>query len=100
MKSRFPVMVITMIAMAMMSMAAQADVDSERESLAKISAELERLQRIVANASKTADSNARIKFHYDWLERDLALIKDGIDNHLDAPRQPRPIPPLKGDYRQ
>jgi RAQPRD family integrative conjugative element protein len=100
MKSRFPIIALVMIAMSMSPTVSHADADNEREGLAKISAEIERLERIVANTSKAADSSARIKFRYDWLERDLALIKDGIDNHLDAPRQPRPVPPLKGEYRR
>ena len=30
---------------------------------------------------------------------DIALVA-GIRRHTDAPRQPRPVPPLRGDYRQ
>lgn len=79
---------------------AHADADSERESLARIAQELRRLQVQVAQAARTADTSARVKFRYDWLEKDLELVLRGVTDHLDAPRQPRPMPPLAGDYRR
>ncbi|HET9642902.1 MAG TPA: RAQPRD family integrative conjugative element protein [Burkholderiaceae bacterium] len=77
-----------------------ADADSEREALARISYELQQLQAQIAEASKQAPSGQRVRFRYDWLLRDLALVRQGVDEHLDAPEQPRPVPPLRGDYRQ
>jgi RAQPRD family integrative conjugative element protein len=100
MKTTSLVISLVFVAITVVSLAARADADSEREALAKISAEIERLQLVVADASKSGDPTARVKFHYDWLGRDLELMKSGIADHLDAPRQPRPIPPLRGDYRQ
>jgi RAQPRD family integrative conjugative element protein len=90
------------IAMLLMLIAgaARADTDSERESLARIAQELQRLQDQVAQAAKAADTSARVKFRYDWLEKDLELVLRGVTDHLDAPRQPRPVPPLAGDYRR
>ena len=78
----------------------RADADSEREALARIAHELQRLQAEVQQAAKTADSTARVKFRYDWLAKDLELVQRGVTDHLDAPRQPRPVPPLAGDYRR
>ncbi len=79
---------------------AQADDDSEREALARIEHELQQLQRLVAEAQQNADPSARVRFRYDWLSRDLELVRRGVVEHLDAPRQPRPVPPLAGDYRR
>jgi RAQPRD family integrative conjugative element protein len=79
---------------------ARADEDAEREHLARISYELQRLQQEVTDAQRNADENGRVRFRYDWLSRDLQLVQRGVDEHLDAPRQPRPAPPLRGDYRQ
>jgi RAQPRD family integrative conjugative element protein len=76
------------------------DADSEREKLAVISSEIQRLQELVADASRYADRTARPQFRYDYLLADLMLVKDGVDTHVDAPRQPRQIVPLKGDYRR
>ena len=85
---------------AALSPLAFADTDIERDNLARIAYELRALQAQVREASERADATARVKFRYDWLERDLALVEGGIAEHLDAPRQPRPVPPLSGDYRQ
>ncbi len=91
---------IASIALVFAASAARADEDSEREQLARLSIELQHLQARVAEASKNAPSSARVKFRYDWLQRDLDLVRRGVDDHLDAPRQPRAVPPLRGDYRQ
>ncbi len=80
--------------------AAAADDDTERERLAVINNELARLQAMAASAANDAPTGQRVKFRYDWFQRDLQLIRDGIAQHTDAPRQPRPVPPLRGDYRQ
>lgn len=80
--------------------AAHADQDSEREALARIAYELQRLEVQVTEAAREAPGGQRIRFRYDWLLRDVSLIKQGIHEHLDAPQQPRPVPLLKGDYRQ
>lgn len=73
--------------------------DAEREALARIHYEIEMLKRQVTDASRTAPGATRVQFRYDWLLNDLELIGRGIQDHLDAPRQPRQIQPLKGDYR-
>lgn len=78
----------------------RADQDSEREALIRISYELQRLQAQIAEASKQAPTGERVRFRYDWLARDLTLVRQGVDEHLDAPQQPRTVPPLRGDYRQ
>lgn len=88
------------LALLGLSGVSHADADSEREKLAVISNEIQRLQELVAEASKYADRTARPQFRYDYLMADLRLVKDGVDTHSDAPRQPRQIPPLKGDYRR
>ena len=80
--------------------AIQGDDEAEREQLARIAHEIERVQSMVASAAQAAPTGQRVKFRYDWLERDLQMLREGIERHADAPRQPRPVPPLRGDYRQ
>jgi RAQPRD family integrative conjugative element protein len=80
--------------------ATRADDDDERESLARISYELARVQQMVAEASKRAPQGQRVRFRYDWLSRDLDLLRQGVEDHADAARQPRPVTPLRGDYRR
>ena len=78
---------------------AHADEDAQREALAHIAYELGRLEQLAAQAQRQHDVNARVRFRFDWLGRDLALVRRGIEDHADAPRQPRPVPVLRGDYR-
>ena len=82
------------------TLAVRADADSERESLARIAQELQHLEAMTDEAAKNADPTARVHFRYDWLRNDLELVRRGVVDHLDAPRQPRPVPPLTGDYRR
>lgn len=74
--------------------------DAERESLSRIEHELAIVQQMVEDASKQNPPAQAVKFRYTWLIRDIKLMRDGIASHFDAERQPRPVPPLRGDYRQ
>ena len=80
---------------------AHADADGEREVLARIIHELGLLQPLLDEAKTAADMDARIHFRYDWLTNDLTKVRQGIQEHIDAPRaEPRSVPPLRGDYRR
>ena len=75
--------------------------NEEHEALARIVHELEVLEPLVVEAEAVASPGAGITFRYDWLRRDLARIKDGLKDHLDAAREaPRSFAPLRGDYRR
>jgi len=78
-----------------------ADPDAERQNLARLIHELDYLATLINVAEANVSSDARIRFRYDWLRKDLNRIRSGIQDHIDAPRsEPRSIPPLVGDYRQ
>lgn len=78
-----------------------ADGDAERQALARLAHELEALEPLILEASRAADPDARIRFQYEWLRQDLATIRRGIEAHIEAPRaEPRPVAPLRGDYRR
>lgn len=80
---------------------AQADADSEREALARLAHELTTLEPLVREAEVQADQDTRIRFQYDWLRQDLARVRMGIQEHINAPRaEPRKGEPLRGDYRR
>ena len=80
---------------------AHADPDAEREALARLTHELQALESLIEAAESQALADTRIRFRYDWLRRDLRRVRDGIQDHVDAPRnEPRRFPPLRGDYRQ
>ncbi|MEX2257291.1 MAG: RAQPRD family integrative conjugative element protein [Woeseia sp.] len=95
---------ILLLAITLISLApplAVADTDAERAALAKVLHEIEMLQALITEAEAAADPDARIRFQYSWLRADLATIRQGIDAHLQAPRQePRTWPVLRGDYRR
>ena len=81
---------------------ARADEDQEREKLARIAAEIRVVEDMTAEAARAAQTSpsGRVRFRYDWLQGDLRQMRAGIEQHLNAPQQPRPVPPLRGDYRQ
>jgi RAQPRD family integrative conjugative element protein len=80
---------------------AHADIDGEREVLARIAHEIETIGPLINQAASQANPDARIRFQYDWLRQDLDQIQRGIQDHIDAPRsEPRIFPPLRGDYRR
>ncbi len=75
--------------------------DAEREALAQLAYELKALQPLIDRAEMHTDLDARPRAIYDWLRRDVDLIRTGIVDLLAPPRkQPRTIPALKGDYRE
>src|SRR6056297_1573605 len=73
----------------------------EHEALARLIHEISALELLIDEAEAQASPDARIRFQYDWLRQDLDKIRRGIEDHLEAPRaEPRPVPPLRGDYRR
>ncbi len=75
--------------------------DGEREALARLAHEIELLEPLIAEAEMRADPAARVRFRYDWLRQDLARVRRGILDHVEAPRaEPRRVAPLRGDYRR
>ena len=93
---------VSLLALAALagSASVRADEDQERENLARLEHEIRVLQANVRSAAAQGNTLARVQFRYDWLEQDLELVRRGLADHLDAPRQPRPVPPLKADYRR
>jgi RAQPRD family integrative conjugative element protein len=77
-----------------------ADTDAEREALARLAHEIQALGALVDEA-ETHAGDARIRFQYGWLRADLARVRAGITEHLNAPPgEPRAFEPLQGDYRR
>lgn len=80
---------------------AWADSDGEREALARIVHELRALEPLIQEAEAQADPQARIRFEYLWLRKDIAKMIQGVQDHIDGPRaEPRAVEPLRGDYRR
>ena len=95
------VLIAGIIATTFVVTPALADVDAERESLARFIHELGTLEPLIRSAESQANPDARIRFRYDWLRQDLARVRAGVQEHIDAPRaEPRTFLPLRGDYRR
>ena len=90
-----------LLCLALMPGLLHADAESEHEALARLAHELTALEPLIREAEAQADHDTRIRFQYDWLRQDLARVRMGIQEHLNAPRaEPRKVEPLRGDYRR
>jgi RAQPRD family integrative conjugative element protein len=99
-KTMSAAVLLTVVTVA--ALPARADDDLEREQLARIANELQNVEAMADQAQRavqTGQPAAQVRFRYDWLKRDLQMMRQSIEQHVDAPRQPRPVPPLRGDYR-
>ena len=94
-------LLVGLLSTALPFQSAFADADAEREVLVRIDHDLDALEPLIRKAESQAEPDARIHFRYDWLRQDLARVRQGIQDHIDAPRaEPRTFPPLRGDYRR
>ncbi|MBA1445840.1 MAG: RAQPRD family integrative conjugative element protein [Chromatiales bacterium] len=101
MRTPKPHRILLAIGLSLIAFTATADSDGERVALARLIHELEALAPLIEEASAQAEPDARIRFQYDWLRQDLARVRLGIAEHINAPRaEPRKVPPMKGDYRR
>lgn len=74
---------------------------AERESLARIVHELEAINALIEEAQSHSNPDARIRFQYITLKKDLSKMRLGIQEHLESPTiEPREYAPLAGDYRR
>lgn len=96
-----PVKIAITLLLSAYGLCAHADIDGEREALARLLHELALLQRLVDQAEASAESGDALRFRYDWLRQDLARVRLGINDHLLGGRDaPRDTEPLRGDYRR
>lgn len=101
MRSTIPHRILLVISLCLIAITATADSDGERAALARLIHELETLAPLIQEAAANAEPDTRIRFQYGWLRQDLARVRIGIAEHINAPRaEPRKVPPLKGDYRR
>lgn len=74
--------------------------DLERSRLAELVSEIDFLQKRVEEIRVDAPERNRLRFQYEDLKHDLALMRKGISDYIDADiREGRDITPLKGSYR-
>ena len=79
----------------------QADSQTERRLLSQLSHELAQLEQLIQRAEQARNVTDRLQFRYDWLRKDLLVVRNGIDAYIDEYHlTPRSFPPLKGEYAQ
>lgn len=84
-----------------LTFALEAGRDIERASLKQLSHELAQLEPLITKAESASDRNDRVRFRYDWLRRDIADVREGIETFLsDAEFSPRSFQSLQGEYHQ
>ena len=73
----------------------------EHRALLKIDRHLADLVMLVQAAEQSADPDARIRFRYDWLRRDIAKVRNGVQAHIHRPLAEKLAnAELDGDYRR
>jgi RAQPRD family integrative conjugative element protein len=94
--------VVTVSLSSVLPVAAQDTVtEVERSNLIALARQLEQLHQLADNAQSAADPEARVKFNYEQLHRDIEQMRSAIARHLDRPsRTPRTVAPATSDYGQ
>lgn len=74
---------------------------SENARLLKVDRHLAELDELIEAAEQSVDADARIRFRYDWLRRDIAQVRRGVQVHIHQPLTMKQAnAPLQGDYRR
>ena len=85
---------------AVLSAPTYAVTDQERSALQRLNKELEAITNIIDEAQQAVNPGDRRQVNYQRLRADMLKIQEGI---LDAAntvrREPRPLPPIEGNYR-
>lgn len=80
---------------------ADSAMSSEQQALLKIDRHLADLESLIDAAEQSADPDARIRFRYDWLRRDIAQVRKGVQVTIYKPLADKQASaPLHGDYRR
>jgi len=74
---------------------------TEQQALLEIDQHLAELVTLIEAAEQSADPDARIRFRYDWLRRDIATVRKGVQAHIHRPLAEKLAnAELHGDYRR
>jgi RAQPRD family integrative conjugative element protein len=87
--------------MTVITCSVHASNDQEKEMLTRLVTELQVLETLISASEASATTGDRQPFDYGALRRDIALMTQGVKDHLLMTRRdPRALPPLAGEYRQ
>jgi len=77
------------------------EVSAEHQALLKIDRHLAELTPLIKAAEQSADPDSRIRFRYDWLQRDIATVRKGVQAEIHKSlAQKLANAPLHDDYRR
>lgn len=83
------------------SAAAGEAAKDEYQALLKIDRHLSELAVLIDEAELAADPDSRIRFRYDWLRRDIAHVRNGVQAHIHRPlAEKQANVALQGDYQR
>lgn len=78
----------------------EADPEAERAALLRLVKELDRLELLVDRAERERDTEANIRFRYDWLRSDLDKVKSGVNDYVNRTQlEPISIESIRGNYQ-
>ena len=80
---------------------ADEEISTEHQALLKIDRHLSDLVLLIDEAELSADPDRRIRFRYDWLRRDIARVRNGVQAHIHRPlAEKQANAALQGDYQR
>ena len=81
--------------------AADDTTTGEYAALLRIDRQLAELTPLIEAAEQAADPDARVRFRFDWLRRDIATIRRGVQAQLHSPlAEQQANAPLHSDYQR
>ncbi len=93
------IQILILLVCSILSLHLSADSDLERQNLANLVEELNFLISRTEQYKRVPKTDQRVHFHYETLARDLALIRNGINDHVsDSLQAGRKLEPLQGNY--
>ena len=90
--------IIKVISLTAFSVCLEAN--NEKYELHNVVTELHTVKKIIKQAESSANKDARIRFDYEVLQKDLEKIRQGIQDYINAvQRDPRQLPEINGEYK-
>ena len=95
------ILVLLLSFLAVQNAVADEAITAEQHALLKVDRHLADLESLIEAAEQSADPDSRIQFRYDWLRRDIAQVRKGVQAHVHKPlADTQANAPLHDDYRR
>jgi RAQPRD family integrative conjugative element protein len=95
------ILVLLLSFLVLQNAVADEAITVEQQALLKIYRHLTDLEPLIEAAEQSANPDSRIQFRYDWLRRDIAQVRKGVQAHVHKPLADKQAnAPLHDDYRR